>query len=105
MVVTSLLTPAVRIDTLLTFRAPNSPESVGDGNYIKLFYEGSHEQHKDNYEVEDIPAILQGGAAQKGLSSPAHGSTLSACHNGRLYVPLRTKLASCHLLAVTPNML
>lgn len=70
----SLLLPGSQTDAPLTFRAPNPPERVGDGDDVKLFYEEPHKQYKDNCEVEDIPAILNGGAAHKGLSSPTHVS-------------------------------
>lgn len=87
------------------FRAPNSPERVGDEGFVQLFYEEPHKQDKDNGEVEDIPAILNRGAAHKGISSPAHVSIPSALphpKHGRFDDPLRTKLDDCHLTAVTP---
>lgn len=100
----SLLLPGSQTDASLTFRAPNSPERVGDGYHVKLFYEEPHKQDKDNCEVEDIPAILNRGAAHKGLSSPVRVSIPSALphpKHGRVNTPLRTKLDSCGLVAVT----
>jgi hypothetical protein len=101
----SLLLPESQTDAPPTFRAPNSPERVGDGNHVKLFYEEPHKQDKDNCEVEDIPAILNRGAAHKGLSSPALLASCLHYHThpskGGVSTPLRTKLDSCHLVVIT----